>query len=45
MSARRSKKLANARRKAEQVARMKTRQQRTDAKLKREGMPDAAVAQ
>ena len=45
MSARRNKKLANARRKSEQVSRMKIRQQRTDNRLNREGTPDAAVAQ
>lgn len=44
MSARRNKKQTNARRKSEQIARMKTRQQRTDNRINREGMPDAAVA-
>jgi hypothetical protein len=44
MSARRNKKQANARRKSEQVSRMKIRQQRTDSRLNREGNPDAAVA-
>lgn len=44
MSARRNKKLTNARRKSEQIARIKTRQQRTDNRLDREGTPDAAIA-
>ena len=44
MSARRNKKLTNARKKSEQVSRMLTRQARTDSKLSREGKPSAAVA-